>query len=591
MRREGGARPRATGVRPQRDRPRTVGVSGACGLSGVLVTHAMFTARPFMSSWPSTSSACSGQPRARSPAKAWLAQSFAVVACVATIAACATSTSDPPSIVPSDGGTEGADASTCGSSETACRGGCVDTRTATTDCGVCGSACAMGEQCCGGSCSSDPACRLKLTSLSSSSAPLNGGTYVTLRGSGFVAGLRAYVGDGRAPVRVVDSRTAIVLIPPAPAGSYGVSVAAGGQTASMPHSFRYAQVGSKAAWVEITMSSPRGNIPALTVLQDGRVLIAGGTSGGGPDTSLDTADVYDPVAQSTTPAAGRMSARRFATEAITLLDGRALVIGVCNTPNGCADWGAAATAELFDPTTNTFTPSRAQLQDRSRIYARPILLPDGRVLIQSQGETQFYDPSTDTFTLAPFALGGGLVRLRDGKIFDGAKIYDSDVDTVTATGGVFAHGVEHLSTLPDGRVLSAGGATDVGGLITPHASVDLFDPKTMSFATMAYTLGTPRLHTAATLVGDGAVLIIGGNTDTYPDTAACQSYMFQKTNAVQSVREDSGNILSMPPLPDPNMDLIAVTLLDGSVLAAGGSRCGGASAYPYVYFLQSEPLK
>jgi len=52
---------------------------------------------------------------------------------------------------------------------------------------------------------------LTVTSISPSSGNISGGTYVTVHGTGFAAGLRAYVGDGRAPVRVVDATTALIL--------------------------------------------------------------------------------------------------------------------------------------------------------------------------------------------------------------------------------------------------------------------------------------------------------------------------------------------------------------------------------------------
>jgi hypothetical protein len=44
-------------------------------------------------------------------------------------------------------------------------------------------------------------------------------------------------------------------------------------------------------------------------------------------------------------------------------------------------------------------------------------------------------------------------------------------------------------------------------------------------------------------------------------------------------------------LPNPNWTLGVATLLDGSLIAAGGTTCGGAVSYPYLYFIQGIPLQ
>ena len=46
----------------------------------------------------------------------------------------------------------GACGNSCGSAQTCCGGGCVDTQSSNGHCGSCGSACADGLTCCSGSC-------------------------------------------------------------------------------------------------------------------------------------------------------------------------------------------------------------------------------------------------------------------------------------------------------------------------------------------------------------------------------------------------------------------------------------------------------
>ncbi|HEX7604141.1 MAG TPA: hypothetical protein VF316_21130 [Polyangiaceae bacterium] len=75
----------------------------------------------------------------------------------------------------------------------------------------------------------------------------------------------------------------------------------------------------------------------------------------------------------------------------------------------------------------------------------------------------------------------------------------------------------------------------------------------------------------------------------HPASYGCQSNTFPTTKAVDVVDGTAGTVAPFPALNDANMELVAATLLDGSILIGGGAPCGGAGAYPYVYFLQSVP--
>ncbi len=169
------------------------------------------------------------------------------------------------------------------------------------------------------------------------------------------------------------------------------------------------------------MSSPR-HLHTATLLNDGRVLIAGGVSPG--CCILATADLYDPATGALSPAPD-MAHERVSHQAVALPDGRALIIG------GATMVGAAApplsASELFDPRTNAWTPAAPLPEARCDLGA--LTLPDGRVLtaggwwrrptsgplrtltrIQQrlgvdpegpQRSTALYDPSDDTWSDGP----------------------------------------------------------------------------------------------------------------------------------------------------------------------------------------------
>src|SRR5688572_25603924 len=108
----------------------------------------------------------------------------------------------------------------------------------------------------------------------------------------------------------------------------------------------------------------------------------------------------------------KMNAERAAHSATLLPDGKVLIVG------GFREEGtqeiAIASAEIFDPTTNTFTPTSDMNEPRNGHPAT--LLPNGKVLLaggwNQQGRTataELYDPQSGTFEYA-----GSLMAPRQG---------------------------------------------------------------------------------------------------------------------------------------------------------------------------------
>jgi len=116
-----------------------------------------------------------------------------------------------------------------------------------------------------------------------------------------------------------------------------------------------------------------------TLMQDGRVLVTGGTD---DMVQLDTAELYDP-STGTFAATGAMTQRRVLHTAVRLADGSILIAGGETTnclPSGrCEFAGTSASAELYDPYTETFSPAGEMAVSRADHTAT--VLGDGRVLI------------------------------------------------------------------------------------------------------------------------------------------------------------------------------------------------------------------
>jgi hypothetical protein len=520
------------------------------------------------------------------------------IAIVAFVTTCGASSDKNPANLGPDGSIDGASGDgfdldgggTCPGGPTVhdCSGTCVDTASDPSNCGACGNACGAGATCCSGGCNVTPSCDFSVASVDPSGIWQSGGDFVQLVGSGFAKGMKAYIADARAPIQVVDANHATLVTPPGPVGRVDLKlVLPGAKTTTMTKAFAYESGGLTTPWQTKPLSSVRGEFPGVAVMQDGRVLIAGGvTKPDDESTSLATAEIFTRTTDSLSPAKNTMTEPRWRNVAVTLLDGRVLVAG-----RGCGGTGTCTgdTADLFDPKTDTFTPSKGRLS-RPREFPRAVLLVDGRVLIFSDSTysgpepgVDIYDPTTDAFTslTPPSQPGGYAVRLRDGRalIVGGgpsmaAMTFDPDTNTFAPSGTLHEVRAQFTAhTLPDGRVIVIGGnwapATD---------TIEFWDSASNAFTYATYKLTKPRGWHGSALVRDGTILILGGYQD------GCTP-----TDTVDQIDPVKGAVTPFASLSHWNTELNAVTLLDGSILGVGGGECGASSAYPDLDFLPGAP--
>jgi hypothetical protein len=233
------------------------------------------------------------------------------------------------------------------------------------------------------------------------------------------------------------------------------------------------------------MGTPRRGAVAAP-LPDGRVLVAGGSYDDGTEHHLASAEVFNPATGAFT-AVDDMTVARVRAAAAPLPDGRVLVAG---GNNGSA---RLSSAEVFNPATGAFTPVSDMGADRARAAATP--LADGRVLIAggtngppvpgaevgpALASAEIFNPATNTFSSAGIGAMGTARRapaaapLPDGRVLvtggsngDGgehylasAEVFNPDTNTFSSA-GIGAMGTSRTGAvaapLPDGRVLVAGG--------------------------------------------------------------------------------------------------------------------------------------
>ena len=240
-----------------------------------------------------------------------------------------------------------------------------------------------------------------------------------------------------------------------------------------------------------SMSTPREGHTA-TLLRDGRVLIAGGSSNGITTTS--TAEVYNPRTRSFTTISP-MNVPREAHTATLLKNGKVLIAGGGRggMPGGYIVY---ANGEIFDPTSNTFSMINAQMVN-DRVGQAAALLDDGRVLLAGGKSGKI---------LSPFG-GGNLFSLAP---LNTAEVFDPETSSFHAVGPMQAtHYLGVATRLENGMVLVAGGWNSYGTVIGGQRFADLFDPTRNTFSGGA-DFNVARLNQTDTIMPDGDVIVAGG---------------------------------------------------------------------------------
>jgi hypothetical protein len=311
---------------------------------------------------------------------------------------------------------------------------------------------------------------------------------------------------------------------------------------------------------------------SATLLEDGRVLVVGGTAERSGQTRL-LAELYDP-ATGTFTTTGAPAAGHTQGASARLADGRVLLVSTSGQPahreDRLAD-GAPPTAELYDPATGAFTAVTGMTEDdREAVHelSTPVVLADGRILLIGPAAAATFDP--DTGELGPTAAmtevrhgGATATLLDDGRVLVAggaptAEVYDPMTASFAPVGDTVSDLTAPTATiLDDGRVLLTGGTSSQTE--QPTAEAQIFDPGTDSL-TPTGSMATERSWHTAALLPDGRVLVIGGYGDSGDRTVARTAELYDPATG------------EFTPAPAPTRDRVratAVTLADGDVLVLG----------------------
>src|SRR5208282_5238981 len=366
-----------------------------------------------------------------------------------------------------------------------------------------------------------------ITALSPVFAPV--GTNVTISGVGFGTTPGTVAFNGVAATTITSwGATSIVAAAPTGAGAGNVVVTVGG-------------VSSNGIRFTTTTGTTQANLntsryqQSATILNNGQILVVGGVNcpTSGSCTYLSSAEVYNPGSSAFTNT-GTIAAARSAPAAL-LNNGQVLTAGgySCNAAGNCS---SLVSAEIYDPTAGTFS-SAGEMTVARRGHTMTVL-GDGTVLIaggenctsatscSALSSAELYNPTAGTFTptsngmsaprfdASAVALDSGLVLIAGG--FDGtnlpaaAEIYNPATGFTGTGPSLNVPRFDGSATLlNNGRVLVSGGSTcSLPGC--PTNAAEIYDPVANAFSIVTGGMIVPRFNHTATLLTNGDVVVAGG---------------------------------------------------------------------------------
>jgi hypothetical protein len=277
--------------------------------------------------------------------------------------------------------------------------------------------------------------------------------------------------------------------------------------------------------------------------------------------------VYPALLDPVWSSAASMNEARASFGSVSLGGGRVLAAGGASSPEG----GAVASAELYDPATDTWSVTGSLNAARRAFTLTAHTLPDGSsgaIAVGGDGSegalasTELYDPATGSWSLGPELsvayAGHAAARLDDGALLVAGGSVSTSASLLAADGSSWQAAGELHADEPGSSLtaLSVGGAI----LIGPNApNAQRYSPLERSWRVAGEPALARASHTATRLL-DGRVLLVGGNASQLVELYDPSSDGFSFTGATNT----------------PHFAHTATLLADGRVVVVGGVASGGA---------------
>lgn len=280
-----------------------------------------------------------------------------------------------------------------------------------------------------------------------------------------------------------------------------------------------------------------------TQLADGRVLVFGGHNNGSLGNNRSTAYSFGNNSWANLP---NLNVPRWYPSSTRLSDGRVLTIGGLSNGSFWAQY-----PEIFNPATNswsTLTTTGDYSNENDDEYPLSFRLPSGQIYSMAATTARSYFLSVSNATVTAGAAlprklgsaaqyrpgkilytGGGVIKGSGAASLTGASVIDFNSQTPAwrSVPSMQNARYEHnLTIAADGKVYAVGGASVVSQETSNGTlSLEMFDPDTETWSTMASMTDKRMYHSTSLLLPDGRILSAGtGRLGTNPNILTAQLY-------------------------------------------------------------------